>query len=212
MIITKQKTIKELLPLLEKGPVFIIGCNECATICQTGGEDQVIEMKNTLKHHNIPVSGWKILEPACHRLNTKRLLKPYKKDLERSKKILVLACGNGIQTVANLYQELDTIPGTDTLFLGEITRQTEYDKRCLMCGECLLEIFGGICPVTRCPKSMLNGPCGGVNHDKCEIDSTLDCVWIQTYKQLKQKKKLDKLQQFQPPKNWSQANENQRCI
>jgi hypothetical protein len=95
-----------------------------------------------------------------------------------------------VQTISEIFDNKDIIPGTDTLFLGEIKRTNEFDKRCSMCGECLLDLFGGFCPVSLCPKSMLNGPCSGVKKGKCEISSDLDCIWEQIYKLLKKKKKL----------------------
>ncbi len=212
MIITKQKSLEEILQLVDQGPVFIIGCSECATMCQTGGESQVLTMKTLLEKHDILVTGWKVLEPACHRLNTIRLLKDSKESLEKSKTILVLACGNGVQTIAGLYEQLNVIPGTDTLFLGEIHRANEFKKRCSMCGECLLDLFGGVCPITRCPKSMLNGPCGGVHNGKCEVDNTMECIWVRSITLLQQKNRLSLLKSIQPPKNWSKANEMSRCV
>jgi len=212
MIITKQKSINDILQLIDKGPVFILGCSECATQCKTGGESEVLTMKQTLEQHKITITGWKILDPACNKLNTKRLLKEDKAAIERAKTLLVLACGNGIQTIAGLYENLNVIPGTDTLFLGEIQHANEFDKRCSMCGECLLDIFGGICPITRCPKSMLNGPCGGVHNGKCEINKNIDCIWTQCIIILKNKHKQDTLKTIQPPKDWSQSIETHRCI
>ena len=212
MIITKHKAIADILRLVGNDPVFILGCSECATQCQTGGEAQVLEMKKTLEHNDIPVTGWKVLEPACHKLNSKRLLKEYREPIEQSKSLLVLACGNGVQTIAELYEHHDVLPGTDTLFLGEIKHSNEFEKRCDMCGECLLDIFEGFCPVTRCPKSMLNGPCGGVNNGKCEIDKNLDCIWMLYINRLKNNKKEKILATIQPPKDWSKSLENHRCI
>jgi ferredoxin len=212
MIITKQKSLEDILALVGKRPVFILGCSECATVCQTGGESQVLEMKGVFEQHNIPVTGWTILDPACHKLNSKRLLKAHKEALAQTKSLVVLACGNGIQTVAELFEQLDVIPGTDTLFLGEIKHIDEFEKRCSMCGECLIDIFGGICPITRCPKAMLNGPCGGVNNGKCEIDENLDCIWVHSIKILQQKEKQQVLKIIQPPKDWSKARETKRCI
>jgi ferredoxin len=212
MIITKQKSLEDILALVGKGPVFILGCSECATICQTGGESQVLEMKDVFERHNIPVTGWIILDPACHKLNNKRLLKPYKEVLAQTKSLFVLACGNGVQTVSGLFEHLDVIPGTDTLFLGEIKHIDDFEKRCSMCGECLVDIFGGVCPITRCPKAMLNGPCGGVNNGKCEINENLECIWVQSIKILQRKKKQQVLTLIQPPKDWSKAQETKRCI
>ena len=212
MIISRQKDFNDLLNSIGKSSVFIIGCSECATICHTGGEEEVQTMKEALKQKNISVTGWVILDPACHLNNDKRLLKSYKEELNKSEKILVLACGNGVQTVSELFDDKDIISGTDTLFLGEIKRASEFDKRCTMCGECLLDMFGGFCPVSRCPKSMLNGPCGGSKDGKCEIDAELDCVWEQIYNHLKKREKLHLLKEIQTSKDWSKSLEMRRTL
>jgi ferredoxin len=212
MIITQQKDFTELLRRIDSKPVFLIGCNECATICHTGGEEEILAIKDLLKQNNIPVTGWVILEPACHLLNDKRLLKKYVAELDKSAKILVLACGNGVQTVSEVLSEKEVIAGTDTLFLGEISRLNEFDKRCMLCGECLVDDFAGFCPVARCPKSMLNGPCGGSTNGKCEVDSDLECVWDLIYKQLKRQGTLKILLEIQKPKDWSKELQVKRRI
>lgn len=212
MIITRQKEFDELLRLIQEGPVFIIGCNECATLCHTGGEEEILSMIEKLKKKNIETTGWVILEPACHLLNDKRLLKQYKANIDKAKKILVLACGNGVQTVSEIITNIDVIPGNDTLFLGEIKRASDFEKRCIMCGECIQDLFEGICPISRCPKSMLNGPCGGSVEGKCEVDKDIDCVWDIIYKRLKEKGQLDRLKKIREPKKWSKSTEMRRFI
>jgi hypothetical protein len=169
-------------------------------------------MKAALEKKNILVSGMVVLEPACHLNNDKRLLKGYKKELEKSGKILVLACGNGVQTVAELFGDKEVLAGTDTLFLGEITRVNEFDKRCTFCGECILDVFGGVCPVSRCPKFMLNGPCGGSVGGKCEVSSELECIWERIYQELKKRGKESVLMRIQQPKDWSKSLEMKRRI
>lgn len=212
MIISKPKPLSDILPRIKNQPVFIIGCSECATLCKTGGEPEVLAMKQSLEDEGIKVTGWIVLDPACHFLNNKRLLKPHETVLEQATVLLVLACGNGVQTLAELFPSKQIIPGTDTMFLGEIKRVTTFEKRCSMCGECLLEQFDGLCPITRCPKSMLNGPCGGSTQGKCEINPELDCVWDLIVKKLQQKNQLHRLQNIQPPKNWQASTETRRQV
>ena len=212
MIITKQKQIQKIISDIDHKPVFIIGCSECATICHTGGEEEVKTMKETLEKENIVVTGWVILDPACHLNNDKRLLRKYKEEIDKSEKILVLACGNGIQTVSEIINSQDIIPGADTLFLGEIKRANQFEKRCNLCGECIQDLFEGFCPISRCPKKMLNGPCGGSINGKCEINTELDCVWQLIYDKLKEKNKLDELNKIREPKDWSKSQEYRREI
>jgi ferredoxin len=212
VIITKQKNLNDLLNSLKDGPVFIIGCSECATLCHTGGEEEVLLMKKELKEKNIQTTGYIILEPACHLLNDKRVLKKYKYEIDKAKKILVLACGNGVQTVSEIIRDTDVIPGTDTLFLGEIKRANDFEKRCLMCGDCIQDLFEGVCPVSRCPKSMLNGPCGGAIDGKCEVNKEIDCIWDIIYERLKQKGQQHRLKEIISPKDWSKSAEMRRII
>jgi ferredoxin len=212
MIITKQKNFDEILRVLGNDPVFLIGCSECATLCHTGGKDEILAMKEALEKRKIPVSGYVVLDPACNLQNNKRMLKEHAKELENINKILVFSCGNGVQTVAELFTEKEVLTGADTLFLGEISHANEFDKRCVLCGECLLDLFGGICPVSRCPKSMLNGPCGGASGGKCEINSELECIWDRIYQELKKRGNLQVLSVVQKPKDWSKAGELKRRV
>lgn len=212
MIITKQKKFDELLKIIGNDPVFLIGCSECATLCHTGGEVEILAIKEALEKRRLTVSGYVILDPACNFQNNKRLLKGYSKELENINKILVFSCGNGVQAVAEYLTEKTVIAGTDTLFLGEITHADEFNKRCMLCGECLLDTFGGLCPVTRCPKSMLNGPCGGASNGKCEINVEMECIWDRIYKEFKNQGNLQSLLVIQKPKDWSKAGEIKRLI
>jgi len=212
MIITKQKQFDDLLRSIGSKPVFLIGCNECATLCHAGGKDEIIAVKNALEEKQIQVTGWVILEPACHRMNDIRMLKDHTGELANSSKILVFACGNGVQTIASILPDKEVIAGTDTLFLGEISHVNEFHKQCVLCGECLVDFFDGLCPVSQCPKSMLNGPCGGSFQGKCEVSSQLDCVWDQIIQRLKKRGALERLSVIQKPKDWSLAGVMERRI
>jgi ferredoxin len=212
MIITKQKNFEELLRSIGSKSVFLIGCSQCATLCHTGGQEEVLALKQALETHHVAVKGWVILDPACHHMNDKRMLKDHTDALNTSEIVLVLACGNGTQTLAGVLPEKTIITGTDTLFLGEITRGSEFSKRCILCGDCLLDSYGGLCPVSLCPKSMLNGPCGGASHGKCEIHPQIDCVWDHIIQNLKKQGSLQKFSMIQKPKDWTKAGEMIRRI
>jgi len=212
MIITKQKNLEDILRVLGNGPVFLVGCSECATLCHTGGEEEILAMKEALEKRKISVPGYIVLDPACHLQNNKRMLKERAKELENINKILVFSCGNGVQTVAEQFTEKEILTGTNTLFLGEISHVNEFNKRCVLCGECLLDSFGGLCPVSRCPKSMMNGPCGGASGGKCEINSEIECIWDRIYQELKKRNNLQVLSVIQKPKDWSKAGEMKRSV
>ncbi|RLF32975.1 MAG: 5,10-methylenetetrahydrofolate reductase [Thermoplasmata archaeon] len=209
MIVTKQKELDYLLKSIANKPVFIIGCSECATLCHTGGEEEVVAMKKILEEKDIKVTGWVILEPACHLQNNKRILRGYKEEIKDADKILVLACGNGVQAVSEVLKDKNVISGTDTLFLGEIKHLGDFERRCDLCGDCIQDLFFGLCPIARCPKHMLNGPCGGSRNGKCEVYHDMDCVWDLIIKKMQRRGELDRLKRIRMAKDWSKSNEMQ---
>jgi hypothetical protein len=206
MIITKSKDINNIISQINKDNCFVMGCSECATICKTGGENEVNNYVKKLNEKGITIKGSIILDPACHKLNNIKLLKKYKKELEKSKKIVVLSCGNGAQTVSEIFEDKDIICATDTLFLGEIKHLYEFEKRCNHCGDCIINKFENLCPITRCPKNILNGPCGGSINGKCEIDSNMDCIWYNIFYRFNSKNKTKELKNIIKPFNWSSYN------
>lgn len=208
MIITEQKSFEDIRNFLAPfKSVFICGCSECATLCKTGGEDEVKAMKQDLEELGKIVPGGVVLDPACHRLNDKRLFRENQDKIDKSQALLVLACGNGTQTVARITDK-PVYPGCDSLFLGEIERAGVFKERCQLCGDCLLDITGGICPLARCSKGLLNGPCGGSVDGKCEVDPEIDCAWQLIIDRLKEQGNLEDLQRILPPKDWSTSGAN----
>jgi len=207
MIITKQKPFEEIIRFLAPhSSIFICGCSECATLCKTGGEEEVKAMKEKLEKNGKIVTGWVVLDPACHRLNNAKFFREHKSEIDQSDALLVLACGNGTQTVAGGVEK-PVYPGCDTLFLGEIIRFGNFEERCQLCGECLLDLTGGICPITRCSKSLLNGPCGGSKDGKCEINPEIECGWQLIIDRLKKRGRLDVLKKIILPKDWSTSRD-----
>ncbi|MFA5143233.1 MAG: methylenetetrahydrofolate reductase C-terminal domain-containing protein [Candidatus Omnitrophota bacterium] len=205
MIITKQKAIKDILAYLEnQKKIFLIGCGECSTTCKTGGEDEIKKIKTALEKEGKAVTGYSIPQAPCIAAKVKMELAKNRKAIASSDAILVLACGLGIQSVKeNLRSEKPIHVGCDTLFMGAIDSAGTFLERCSACGDCALELTGLICPITRCPKSLLDGPCGGQDKGKCEVDKTRDCAWILIYNELKKNGRLDLLRQIRPPKDYS---------
>ncbi len=207
MIITQQKPFEEIIGFLEKSKtVFICGCSECATLCKTGGEEEVQQMKKRLEEAEKRVPGWVVLDPACHILENKKHFRENKAQLSKADSILVLACGNGVQAVSESIDKI-VYPGVNTLFLGDIIRFGQFEERCQLCGECLLDKTGGICPISRCSKSLLNGPCGGSENGKCEIDPDIDCAWQLIIDRLSKQGQLDRLKEIIPAKDWSTSRD-----
>lgn len=205
MIITRKRDHKQLLEnVKDYNSFFLIGCSECATLCGTGGEPELLEMKELLESEGKKVTGTFVAKTGCQVLGTKVELKKNSKDeVDDADCILVMSCGAGTQSAVELYKDKPVYPTNDSLFLGNMTRMQMFDERCSLCGECILDKTGGICPVTACPKGLLNGPCGGTNEGKCEVSSDIDCAWTRIYNRLKAIKRLDDMKQMTGPKNWS---------
>ena len=207
MIITQQKPFEEIIGFLERSnTVFICGCSECATLCKTGGEEEVKQMKKRLEETGKKGPGWVVLDPACNILENKKHFRENKAQLSKADSILVLACGNGVQAVSESIDKI-VYPGVNTLFLGDIIRFGQFEERCQLCGECLLDKTGGICPISRCSKSLLNGPCGGSENGKCEIDPDIDCAWQLIIDRLSKQEQIDRLKEIIPAKDWSTSRD-----
>jgi hypothetical protein len=182
MTATEQKSREEILKLLaDHTKVFIVGCGDCATVCQTGGEVEVAEMKAFLEESGKEVTGSLIPDSACQILDVKRLLKQEKEAVAAADSVLVLCCGAGVQSLVANLEDKCVLPGCDSLFLADTQRLGNLHEWCSTCGECVVAEYGGICPITRCPKGQVNGPCGGTDNGKCEVDPEQDCVWTLIY-------------------------------
>lgn len=205
MIITKQKDKDTILECLEaENKVFIFGCGECATVCKTGGEAEVKEMKKFLEAKGKTVTGFVMVDAPCVSSQVRTALGKNKKAVSEADTLVIMACGLGAQCLKeNLREQKPVHVTNDTLFIGVVNKNGNLLERCSACGECILELTGGICPVTRCPKGLMNGPCGGVDKGKCEVDREIDCAWALIYNELKEKNKLHLLRQYNPPKDYS---------
>jgi hypothetical protein len=203
---TIQKPIDEILGYI--GPeerVFVVGCGNCAAKCQSGGEPETQEMAERLAAKGINVAGW-----ACTAAGTslcklslakKMLNEDHKEETKNADSFLILACGQGIHTVMDATDGGLIHPGCDTIFGGETVNDNFITEFCSLCGECIVELTGGLCPVTLCAKSLLNGPCGGAKDGKCEVDINRDCGWLLIYNRLKELNMLDKMNTYVTPKN-----------
>jgi len=203
MLISEQKPLEEILSYLEGDKsIFLIGCKGCAEGWGSGGEKQVAEMKNTLQERGKAVSGLVVVDMLCDSTLTKLKLRAYKKEIAAADSILVLTDGAGVQTVAEVVDKV-VHPGCNTLSSGGAHAEWKEAERCLECGDCVLEFTGGLCPIARCSKHLLNGPCGGSQGGKCEVDPNIPCVWQQIVDRLAKLGQLDKLERLVTPKNWS---------
>ena len=204
MIISKAKEKQDVLETLKDvQTVFLLGCSECASLCGTGSPEALAAMKETLEAAGKKVSGSFIAKTGCQVLGTKVELKPYKEQVDASDAILVMSCGAGTQAMVELHKDKRVYPSNDTTFLGNMTRFQQFDERCSMCGECIIDKTGGICPVTTCPKGILNGPCGGTNNGMCEVSPDIECAWAKIYARMERTGELDTIREILPPKDYS---------
>ena len=203
MLISEQKPLQEILSYLDGDKsIFLIGCKGCAEGWGSGGEKQVAEMRNALQEKGKTITGSVVVDMLCDVTLTKLKLRAYKKETTAADSILVLTDGSGVQTVAEVLSKV-VHPGCNTLSSGGAHAEWKESERCLECGDCVLEFTGGLCPIARCSKHLLNGPCGGSQGGKCEVDPSIPCVWQQIVDHLAKLGRLDKLERFVTPKNWS---------
>ena len=202
MIISQQKNREELLQNLEgKKRLFLVGCGACATACKSGGEEEVFQLQEWLASVEREVTGSVIIDEACHIMRAARDLRHHRDAVAEADALVVLACGAGVQSISS-NTDKRVIAGLDSLFLGNIRRLGQYEEKCSLCGECILNETAGICPVTTCAKGLLNGPCGGMEEGRCEADREVDCAWHRIYERLKTQGRQGVFARPVPPKNW----------
>ncbi|MFC1567128.1 methylenetetrahydrofolate reductase C-terminal domain-containing protein [bacterium] len=184
MIKTEKKLYKEIIEnLSDKKPVYIIGCAACAAKCNTGGEEQVLDMHDRLTNDGFNVTGYAVLDTPCDSRIVRRDVLNKIKNID-DMQLVVCACGSGVQTIAELL-EINVIAALDTIFIGSTQRLGLEREFCKACGDCKLNENASYCTQARCPKSMKNGPCSGVIDGKCEVNPENECIWYLIYRKKK---------------------------
>lgn len=200
--ITEQKPFEEIEQYLEGAEkIYLIGCGTCATECHTGGRTEVLAMKDKLNERGKVVTGWMVIPTACDEL-TREAIAQASDDIEQADCILALTCAFGVQTVIR-YTDKMVYPALNTLFIGIEEVPAQFSELCIQCGNCLLGRTAGICPLTACPKGLVNGPCGGYRHGMCEVDPNRECAWVRIYNRLQKVGQLERLSELQPLKDYS---------
>ena len=209
MIVAEQKPLEEIKGLLgEAGRVLIVGCGTCVTVCFAGGEKEagilgsLLRMSTKMEGHAKDVG-----EVTVQRQCEWEYLDAIRERVADADVVLSLGCGVGVQALAEHYPELVVVPGLNTKFMGMPLEQGVWAERCAACGECMLGLTGGICPIARCSKQLLNGPCGGSSHGKCEISPEIDCAWQLIYDKLQAQGRLNLIMEITPPKDWSTSRD-----
>ncbi|MBW2053168.1 MAG: methylenetetrahydrofolate reductase C-terminal domain-containing protein [Deltaproteobacteria bacterium] len=205
MIVAEKKPIEEVIESIQDyEKILIVGCNECVTVCEAGGKKEVGILASALRIHFMNQGrDVKIDEVTLERQCDIEYLEEIRNVIDQYGLILSLACGAGVQYMAERYPAMPVVPGVDTCFIGVSEERGVWSERCQACGKCILAQTGGICPVSRCSKRMLNGPCGGSSNGKCEINSEIDCGWQLIIDRLNSLGKLEAYEQITPVKDWS---------
>jgi hypothetical protein len=209
MIIAERKPIADIVDMIgESKTVLLAGCATCVADCMAGGEREVAilasALRIALKKRGNEVE---ILETTVERQCEREFIDQIRELVEGVDLVVSTACGIGVQAMAERYYTTPVVPGVNTTFLGLREEDGLWAERCAACGDCTLHITAGICPVARCTKSLLNGPCGGSSDGKCEISDDVDCGWHLIIKRLEALGQLERLEANIPPKNWAKSRD-----
>ncbi len=208
MIVAEQKPLDEIKSMIaDYQKILILGCGTCVTVCFAGGEKEVSILASALRMASrLDGQDKEFIEATVLRQCEYEYNEEVADLIKEADVVLSLACGIGVQTMNEQFPEKLTLPGLNTKFLGQPIEQGVWDERCLACGNCVLAKTAGICPITRCSKSLLNGPCGGSQNGKCEVNPEIDCAWQLIYDRLKALGKLELMMEIEPPKDWSTSH------
>ena len=205
MIIAERKPMEEIKQAMAPyKKVLVAGCGTCVTVCWVGGEKEVEILASQLRLAR-SAEGNEIvtLEATVERQCEKEMVTELKDKVAEVEAVLSLACGAGVQTMAELFEDKPIFPAVNTTFIGMPEKEGLWVEMCGACGDCFLDRTGGICPIVRCAKGLLNGPCGGTRKGgKCEIDPEKDCAWVLIYRRLEKQGRLDLMREYNPPKNF----------
>jgi ferredoxin len=205
LIVAEQKPLEEIKQMIAPfGRVLIVGCGTCMTVCGAGGEREVSFLYNALRLAQAKSSNGSHIfsEYTLKRQCDPEFLDLLKDKIREVDAILSLGCGIGVQAIAEHFPDMPVLPGVNTSFMGMSKEWGVWDERCSACGACILDETAGICPITRCTKGILNGPCAGTKNDKCEASKDMDCAWVLIYKRLERLQQLEKMRRYYPPRNF----------
>jgi ferredoxin len=206
MIVAERKPVEEIMEFIrDSRKIIIAGCNECVTVCYAGGKKEVGILASALSMAFMKEGKeLEIKEITLERQCDHEYLEELRGIIDEYDAVVSLACGVGVQFLAEKYPRIPVYPGVNTLFMGVTEDKGVWSERCQGCGQCILAQTAGICPVSRCAKRLLNGPCGGSTNGKCEINPELDCAWQLIIDRLKELGRLDDYEKLIPIKDWSQ--------
>jgi len=209
MIVAEQKSLEELKAQIEGAQkVLVVGCGTCVTVCFAGGDREAAIVSSSLRMASkLDGQPKDISSVTVQRQCEWEYLDQIAEQVKDVDIVLSLGCGVGVQAIAEHFPQTWVVPGLNTSFMGLPTEQGIWSERCAACGDCILHLTGGICPIARCSKSLLNGPCGGSENGHCEINPDVDCAWQLIYDRLTSMGKTNVLLNIQAPKNWKTSRD-----
>ena len=209
MIVAEQKPIAAIKKMLEgKKKVLAVGCGTCVTVCMAGGAKEVGVLAASLRMSTeLDGAPVEVDETMVQRQCESEYIEHLGERLQDYDAVLSLGCGVGVQSLAQQFPGRRILPALDTLFMGMPTEQGVWEERCQGCGNCVLHVTGGICPVSRCSKQLFNGPCGGSQGGACEIGEETPCAWQMVWERMGELGLIEELMELQPPKDWSTSRD-----
>ncbi len=232
MITGEQKPLGEIKGFLgDRSKVLVVGCGTCVTVCFAGGEKEAQVLASSLRMSTrLDGNPKEVTDVTVQRQCEWEYLDLIEKEVKEADMVVSIACGIGVQAMAKHFPGKWIVPGLNTTFLGLPEEQGVWTEQCQACGNCVLALTGGICPIARCSKQLLNGPCGGSEKGLCEVKhikrdhgvpvmqtdargrqtpvlEDMDCAWHLIHERLKEFGQLDMMQAYQPPKDWSTARD-----
>ena len=205
MIVADKKPIEEIIEDIKNHEkVLVLGCNECVTVCEAGGKKEVGILASALRMYFLNQGKeMKIDEKTLERQCDHEYLEEIRNIIDQYDAVVSIACGVGVQFMAEKYHSTPVYPGVNTCFMGATEERGLWTERCQGCGQCILSRTGGICPVSRCAKRVMNGPCGGSSKGMCEINKELVCAWQLIVARLKALDRFEEYEDLSPIKDWS---------
>lgn len=209
MIVAYRKHIQDIKAMLAPHrKILVLGCGTCVTVCLAGGEREVGMISSALRiAYRLTNEEHEINELTIERQCENQFIEDALEQIQASDAVLSLACGAGVQAVAERFPSKPVYPGVDTKFIGILEEQGVWTEKCVACGECIIGSYGAVCPLTRCSKSQLSGPCGASIDGKCEVSPDTDCAWKLIYDRLAAIGQLDILAKPTPLIDWSKSHE-----
>ena len=215
MIVAEQKPVEEIRHMIAPYErILILGCGTCVTVCGAGGETEVSLLRRALgvAQARSGNGAHDFSEHTVKRQCEFEFLDGLADTVGQVDAILSLGCGVGVQVLAERFPDTPVLPGVNTSFMGASKEWGVWDERCAACGECRLAETAGVCPITRCAKGILNGPCAGSKGGKCEVSKDVDCAWVLIYDRLERLGELEKMRRYYPPRNFRPIPRPRRIV